>query len=75
MALVELTGSVASWAKAVHDGLSRIGDPDAAAVFALSPPFATGNPTSGDYDRLERHVAGRMQVLQDLLDADAALGA
>jgi hypothetical protein len=75
MALVDLTGSVASWAKEVHDGLSEAGHVEVAAVFALSPPFAAADPTTGDYDRLEQHVAARMQVLEDLLSADAALGA
>ena len=75
MALVDLTGSVASWARGVHDVLSKADHAEAAAVFALSPPFAASNPTSGDYDRLEQHVEARMQVLEDLLRADAALGA
>jgi hypothetical protein len=75
MALVDLTGSVASWANGVHDHLTDTGQVEAAAACAGAPPFAAGNPTSGDYDRLERHVAARMQVLKDFLGSDAPLGA
>jgi hypothetical protein len=75
MALVELTGSVASWANGVHDRLGDAGHVEAAAAFADRPPFAAGNPTDGDYDRLEQHVAAGMRLLDDLLRADAALGA
>jgi hypothetical protein len=75
MALVELTGSVASWTNGVHDQLAESGHSDAAAVFALSPPFAAADPAAEDYDRLEQHVAARMQVIEELLRADVALGA
>jgi hypothetical protein len=74
MALVDLTGSVASWSKQAHDGLSKIGDSDAATTFALGPPFATGTPTSEDYDRLEAHLKVQIQALHAILDADTAAG-
>jgi hypothetical protein len=68
MAFVELTGSVSSWAKGVHDGLSEAGHLEAAAVFASAPPFAAASPTPNDYELLEDHVTTRVQVLRDLLD-------
>ena len=71
MALVNLTGSVASWADGLQEGLARTGSTDAAAVFALGPPFAATEPTTGDCDRLAQYVEARMTVLQDLLASDA----
>jgi hypothetical protein len=56
MALVDLTGSVASWAKGLHDGLSQASRTEAAAVFALSPPFTATDPAIGDCDRLGEHA-------------------
>jgi hypothetical protein len=71
MALVYLTGSVARWANRLHEGLGKAGHSEAAAVFALSPPFADPVPTPSAYDSLERFVEERVRVLQDLLAADA----
>jgi hypothetical protein len=71
MALVELTGSVARWANRLHDGLGKAGHTEAAAVFALSPPFADPVPTPGAFDSLDRFVAERVKVLQHLLAAEA----
>jgi hypothetical protein len=71
MALVNLTGSVASWANGLHDGLSKTGNLDAARVFAVSPPFAATDPTTGDYDQLGDFVEARTKVLQELLASDA----
>lgn len=71
MAVVNLTGSVAGWAKGLNDGLSQAGHTEAAAPFALSPPFAAADPTTGDCDRLGEYVEVRMKLLQDVLDADA----
>jgi hypothetical protein len=72
MALVELTGVAASWARGVHDGLCEAGHPEDAAVFALSPPFPESDPTRGDCDRLGGYVEAGMTVLQNLLSADGA---
>jgi hypothetical protein len=72
MALVELTGVVAGWARAVHDRLCEAGHAEAAAAFALSPPFAGSEPTTSDCDRLGGYVEAGMRVLQDLLSADGA---
>jgi hypothetical protein len=72
MALVNLTGSAASWAKGLHNGLSRTGNTEAAAMFARSPPFAATDPTTGDYDQLGDFVEARMKVLEELLASDAA---
>lgn len=74
MALVEATGSVASWAKGLHEGLSRAGNTEAAAVFAPSPPFAAADPTSGDYDQLGAFVETRMKVLEELLASEREAG-
>jgi hypothetical protein len=70
MALVNLTGSVASWANGLHDGLSKAGLADAAAAFEPSPPFAAAEPTSADCERLGDYVEERMEVLQELLARD-----
>jgi hypothetical protein len=70
MALVNLTGSVATWAHGLHHGLSRAGQAAAAAAFAQSPPFAAAEPTTADYDRLSEYVEARMTVLRDLLAED-----
>jgi hypothetical protein len=67
MALVELTGSVAKWAHGLHDGLDRSGPPEAAAPFAIAPPFAATDPTSGDCERLGQYVAARLEVLRGVL--------
>jgi hypothetical protein len=72
MALVNLTGSVASWAQGLHDGLSGAGNTEAAAVFVPSPPFAATDPTTGDYEQLGDFVEARMKVLEELLASDAA---
>jgi hypothetical protein len=72
MALVDLTGSVASWGNGVHEQLAKAGQGEAATEFAASPPFAAGNPTTDDYDHLEQHVVARMQVLEDLLKRSSA---
>jgi hypothetical protein len=71
MALVNLTGSVASWAHGLHEGLSKAGQDEAAAAFAESPPFAAAEPTPRDCDRLSDYVETRMEVLRDLLTGDA----
>ncbi len=71
MALVDLTGWAASWANGLHDGLSRAGYGETAAVFAVSPPFAATDPTTRDCDQLGEYVQARMRVLQDLLAADS----
>jgi hypothetical protein len=75
MALVELTGSVARWARNLHDGLLKIGDTKAAAVFAMSPPFAATDPTIGDFDLLSEYVEVRIGSLRDLLARDSGQGA
>jgi hypothetical protein len=67
MALIELTGSVAKWAHGLHDGLDRSGHPEAAAPFAVAPPFVATDPTSGDCERLGEYVEARLEVLRDLL--------
>jgi hypothetical protein len=72
MALVELAGSVATWASGLHDGLSKAGHAEAAAVFALAPPFAATDPTTGDCDQLAEYVEVRMDVLRELLSTDGA---
>jgi hypothetical protein len=72
MAIVNLTGLVARWAHGLHDGLSKVGRADAAAPFALSPPFAAADPTPDDCDRLGEYVEARVQLLHDLLVADAS---
>jgi hypothetical protein len=72
MALVELTGRVARWANALHDGLAKSEHVEAAAAFALSPPFAAADFTASDYDRLEDYVEARMLVLRDVLAADGS---
>jgi hypothetical protein len=72
MALVDLAGSVARWAHGLHDGLSKAGLAEAAAVFAHSPPLPATDPTTGDCDRLGEYVEARMQALAELLAADGA---
>jgi hypothetical protein len=67
MALVELTGSVAKWAHGLHDGLDRSGRREAAAPFALAPPFAATDPTSEDCERLGEYVEARLDSLRDVL--------
>jgi hypothetical protein len=67
MALVDLTGSVARWARNLHDGLIKVGDAKAAAVFAMSPPFAATDPTICDCDLLSEYVEVRISLLRDLL--------
>jgi hypothetical protein len=66
-----LTSAGASWAKGLHEGLSQAGHAEAAAVFALSPPFAATDPTTDDCDRLGEYVEARMKLLQDLIAEDA----
>jgi hypothetical protein len=72
MALVELTGRVARWAGALHDGLIATDQAEAAAAFAVGPPFATADFTASDYDLLEEYVDARMEVLRDLLAAEGS---
>jgi hypothetical protein len=72
MTLVELTGSVAAWASGLHDGLARHGYAEAAAAFAVGPPFAATDPSGADYDALGDYVEGRRALLAELLDADRA---
>ncbi len=69
MAMVELTGSIARWAGAVRDGLAKAGCTEAAALFALTPPFAEPEPTQEDYDRLDDYVQARVAMLTELLAA------
>jgi hypothetical protein len=69
MALVNLTGLVAGWARGVHEGLSEAGHEQAAAAFALSPPFAESDPTTEDCERLGEYVEERVKLLEDLLAA------
>ena len=71
MALVHLTGSVASWANGVGDGLNRFGRVETAAKFAISPPFAAADPTTEDCDQLVEYVEARVNALRDLLAEDA----
>jgi hypothetical protein len=75
MALVDLTGSVARWARNLHDGLIKVGDDKAAALFAMIPPFAGTDPTVGDYDLLSEYVEVRISSLRDVLARDSAQGA
>lgn len=70
MALVDLTGSVARWAKGLHDGLAKVGRTEAAAAFAGGPPFAATEPATEDCDRLSDYVSERIGLLGDLLAAD-----
>lgn len=69
MALVELTGTVASWAGGVHDRLITTRNSEAAAVFGEAPPFADAEPAAGEYDQLLDFVQARMRVLEELLGA------
>lgn len=71
MALVNLTGSVAQWANGVGDGLNKVGHVEAAALFAVSPPFAATDPTTDDCDQLADYVEARVKALHDLLAEDA----
>jgi hypothetical protein len=67
MALVELTGSVAKWAHGLHDGLGSSGHAQAAAAFAVAPPFAATDPTRDDRDHLGEYVEARLEILRDVL--------
>ncbi len=71
MALVDLTGSVASWANGLCDGLNKVGHAETAALFAGGPPFAAADPATDDCDQLAEYVEARMQALHDLLAEDA----
>jgi hypothetical protein len=71
MALVNLTGSVAKWANGLGDGLNKVGQAEAAALFAISPPFASADPSTDDCDKLAEYVETRMEALHDLLAQDA----
>jgi hypothetical protein len=66
MGLVELTGSIAAWAHGLQAGLLKVGAEQAAARFAMSPPFA-GEIAGDDYGRLEDYVASRVELLGELL--------
>jgi hypothetical protein len=70
MALVELTGSVARWGNGLHEGLAKVNRSEAAAVFAVAPPFPATDPHRADYDHLSEHVETRMRALEELLAAD-----
>jgi len=72
MALVEITGSVARWTKRLHDGLAGHAHAEAAASFAVIPPFAEANPSTADCDRLDEYIEDRMHLLQGLLAEDRA---
>jgi hypothetical protein len=72
MALVDLNGSVARWARNLHGGLIKLGDVKTAAVFAMSPPFIATDPTIGDCDLLSEYVEVRISLLRDLLARDPA---
>jgi hypothetical protein len=72
MALVDLNGSVARWARNLHDGLIKVGDAKAAAVSAMSPPFVATDPTTGDCDLLSEYVTVRISLLRDLLAQNSA---
>jgi hypothetical protein len=72
MALVNLTGSVARWAHGLNDGLSKVGHPETAGLFAIEPPFAAADPSTDDCDQLAEYVEARMNALRDLLAEDAA---
>jgi hypothetical protein len=67
MAFVDVTGSVAAWATALQDALAEAGDAEGAATLASSPPFAAGQPTAGDCDRLAAYVEARLALIEDLL--------
>jgi hypothetical protein len=69
MAIVDVTGSVAGWAAAVHAGLLAAGEVNAAAAFSDGPPFAGAAPTPEDCDRLSEYVLVRVSVLEELLRA------
>jgi hypothetical protein len=71
MALVNLTGSVARWANGLGAGLNKVGHAETAALFAVNPPFAAGDPTTDDCDQLAEYVETRMEALHDLLAKDA----
>jgi hypothetical protein len=70
MALVELTGSVAAWAKGLVEGLTRWGFDEAAASFSSGPPFPATDVSAADYDRLAEYLEAGTGVLRELLDAD-----
>ena len=59
MALVNLTGSVARWANGLGSGLTKLDRAEAAALFAISPPFAAADPSTDDCDRLTEYVESR----------------
>ncbi len=67
MALVELTGSAAKWARRVHEGLLRCGERDGAELFAATPPFAATDPAPEDCERLSDWTEERLTVLAELL--------
>jgi len=67
MALVELTGSVAAWAKGLAKGLEKVGRSDSADLFSVSPPFASAGSGADGYDELHEYVQARMTALADLL--------
>jgi hypothetical protein len=72
MALVNLTGSVARWARGLNDGLNKVGHPETAGLFAIGPPFAAADPSTDDCDQLTEYVEARMNALHDLLAEHAA---
>jgi hypothetical protein len=63
MALVDLTGSVAAWAKGLLDGLTRWGFDEAAAAFQTGPPFPATDLSAADYDRLKSNCQCAQFVL------------
>ena len=71
MSLVELTGSVASWASGLGAALGRAGHTEEAAQFDVSPPFAA-DASSADCDRLRDYVQARVDLLAQLLSRGRA---
>ncbi len=71
MALVKLTGSVAQWANGLGKGLNKLDRAEAAALFAISPPFAAADPSADDCDRLAEFVEQRMSAVDEVLAEDA----
>jgi hypothetical protein len=71
MKLSALAGSAEQWAKGLRRRLDDEGYTDAAKVAAGSPPSTSGDPTTGDFDRLKRYVEARMNEIQAVLKGAA----
>ena len=69
MALVSLTGSVARWANALHEGLSRNGQAGAAARFGEPPPFPATDAGPADCDRLRDYLNEHIDAIGEILAA------